>query len=407
MNALENYFRRFGSCERLLAGPPHPDLRLAVVIPCFNEPELQLTLESLWQCERPNAAVEVIVVINSSASATEAIRAQNRQTHSAAVAWSVAHHDPRFAFHILHVPDLPPRHAGVGLARKIGMDEALRRLPPNGVIVCFDADSQCDANYLQAIEEHFERHPQTPGASIYFEHPLTGPLPDPVYRAAARYELHLRYYVQALRYAGFPYAFHTIGSSMAVRSRIYCEQGGMNKRKAGEDFYFLQKIIAVGGFTEITSTRVVPSPRESDRVPFGTGRAVRDQLDGEAKQTYPLEAFLDLKAFWAALPDLSGASPCLRQFLENQHIHDVLREIRANTSDAAAFQRRFIRWFDGFVAMKFIHFARDHFYGARPVVEEAGRLLRRLGAADASDPLPIFRHLCRFGRLPNASLPGN
>jgi len=39
-----------------------------------------------------------------------------------------------------------------------------------------------------------------------------------VYGAIAAYELHLRYYVQALRYAGFPHAHHTVGSCLAVRA---------------------------------------------------------------------------------------------------------------------------------------------------------------------------------------------
>ena len=408
LDALEYYFRRFGFCERLIAGSPAEDLRLAVVVPCFDEPELLLTLESLWNCERPASAAEVIVVINSAADADEPIRERNEETYVAAAAWADAHRDKRLVFHMLHVPDLPPKQAGVGLARKIGMDEALRRVAAEGVIVGLDADCQCDANYLCAIEEHFARNANTPGASIYFEHPQSGPLPAEIYCAAALYELHLRYYVQALRHAGFPYAFHTIGSSMAVRARTYMEQGGMNKRKAGEDFYFLQKIIALGGFSEINRTRVIPSPRGSDRVPFGTGRAVREQLSGQPKQTYPLEAFLDLKAFWSnwsADRHVRVNSACMREFLKAQNIDQVLGEIRANTADADAFRRRFVRWFDGFMAMKFVHFARDKYYGARPVQDEAGRLLELLGWAGGSDVLEDFRHLDRYGRLPNAARP--
>jgi len=254
----------------------------------------------------------------------------------------------------------------------------------DGIIVCLDADTQCDANYLRAIEAHFEAHRESPGASIYFEHPLTGDLPEAMYRAAATYELHLRYYVQALRYAGFPYAFHTVGSAMAVRSHVYMEQGGMNKRKAGEDFYFLQKVIALGGFTEINTTRVIPSPRESDRVPFGTGRAVSDQLKGAEKKTYPLEAFIELKEFWARIPECyrSSALPAPRavtEFLATQNIEEVLQEIRENTANQDAFARRFARWFDGFRTMKFVHFARDQFYGAKPVTPEAARLLQAKG----------------------------
>ena len=92
------------------------------------------------------------------------------------------------------------------------------------------------------------------------------------------YELHLRYLNLFSRFTGFPYAYHTIGSCFGVRAETYASQGGMNKRKAGEDFYFLHKIIPLGEFREINNTCVIPSPRESDRVPFGTGAAIGKYL---------------------------------------------------------------------------------------------------------------------------------
>ena len=48
------------------------------------------------------------------------------------------------------------------LARKIAMDEAVRRFDQightKGIIACFDADSLCDDNYLIELEEHFINH---------------------------------------------------------------------------------------------------------------------------------------------------------------------------------------------------------------------------------------------------------
>src|SRR5256885_274024 len=282
--AVTNYFQRFGFCERQIDEPPPEDLGIVVIVPCFDEPDLIGALDSLRTCERPNGGVEIVVVVNSSADASKQVKARNRASAEEARKYG----------HVIHVPDLPTKHAGVGLARKIGMDEALRRFADvgrlwDGVIVNFDADCCCDANYLRSIEAHFTANSRTPGCSIYFEHP-----PGP----ADLYELHLRYYVQGLRYAGHPYAFHTVGSCMAVRAQVYMEQGGMNKRKAGEDFYFLQKVIALGNYTDLLTTRVMPSARESHRVPFGTGKAVGDHLRGKAALTYPFEAFQHLKAFF-------------------------------------------------------------------------------------------------------------
>src|SRR5439155_20540102 len=203
-----------------------------------------------------------------------------------------------------------------------------------------------------------------------YEHPLEGLLNTKVYEAVAAYELHLRYYLQALRYAGFPHAHHTLGSCMAVRADVYREQGGMNKRQAGEDFYFLHKIIPLGGFADVTETVVHPSPRPSDRVPFGTGKAVRAFLGGKEMGTYPLEAFLDLKQLFDWLPlsyrhgeesagECAGPLPeTVRGFLRQQRFAEAMKDIRRNTSSEAAFLKRFSRWFDGFRAMKFVHYVR-------------------------------------------------
>ena len=414
----EFYFRRFGFCDRQIATPPEPDLGMVVVIPCFNEPDLIGSLEALWLCARPECSVEVIVVVNSPAGCGEEIYSRNQATLKVTAEWIARHRHPRLAFHTLHFPALPAKQAGVGLARKIVMDEALRRFDDvgrmEGIIVGYDADCRCEANYLPALDRHFQENPQSPGCSIYFEHPLEGPLSPQVYRAIAAYELHLRYYLQALRYAGFPHAYHTIGSCMAVRAGAYRKQGGMNRRKAGEDFYFFHKIIPLGGFTDLTLTTIYPSPRPSDRVPFGTGKAVSDLLSGRQIKTYPLEAFLDLKQLIERVPAMYrsrkqdssekwiGLPLSVRGFLAKQQFADVLAEIRRNTSSVDAFSKRFFRWFDGFRAMKFVHHARDNFYGEGRVEEQAARLLEKLtpthhpdGGLSVRELLQLFRaHDC-------------
>ena len=426
--SFQTYFQRFAFCERQIAAPPPPDLEMVVVIPCFNEPDLLGSLESLWACERPTSAVEVIVVVNSPRDCHASIRLQNQRTIAEASPWIAKHAAARFTVHVLDFPDLPAKQAGVGLARKIGMDEAVRRCDdvrkPKGVIVCYDADCRCERNYLCRMERHFQQNPRSPGCSIYFEHPLHGSLEPKIYEAIAAYELHLRYYVQALRYAAFPYAHHTIGSSMAVRADAYARQGGMNKRQAGEDFYFLHKVIPLGGFTDLTATAVYPSPRPSDRVPFGTGKAVGGYLQGKPEASYPLQAFLDLKTFFGKLPELyrsqgsesgsRGRSPSLptlscaelpesvATFLQRHNFAQALEQIRENTSSEAAFRKRFFHWFNGFQAMKFVHHARDHFYGQGRVQPESQKLLALLKCepehgADIEELLKIYRRLDRSG----------
>lgn len=410
----ESYFKRFGAGERRIATPPVSDLALAVVIPCFNEPDLLLSLESLWQCQRPRAATEIIVVINAAENAPPEIIRQNERTLEIGMAWAARRNEPRFACHFIDAANLPPRQAGVGLARKIGMDEAVRRLgdvgrAEDGVIICFDADCRCDSNYLVAIESFFRAHPQSPACAVYFEHPLDEALDEENVEAIIRYELHLRFYIQALRFAGFPHAYHTVGSSMAVRAGAYQREGGMNKRQAGEDFYFLQKIIPLGNFGEVLDTRVLPSPRPSNRVPFGTGRAVRSFAERGSLPTYPWRAFLDLKSLFERVPQMqmdvavAPHSAALETFLASQKFPEALAEIRANTAGEGAFQKRFFRWFDAFRVMKFIHHARDNFHGPGDLEREPRLLLGALGRSPEKTEAPSLRDLLlQFRKLDSA-----
>lgn len=386
---------------------------MVVTIPCFDEPELTKCLASLAYCHPGRMDVEVIVVINHSENASKAVKERNRITYTEALEFSRLHHSQHLRFHIIF-KELPSRHAGVGLARKIAMDEAARRLDwvnkPDGIITCFDADSICLDNYILVLQHFFDRYPKSPGCSIYFEHPIQGEFDPDIYKAITDYELFLRYYVHALRYAGFPHAYQTIGSSMAVRNNIYQKQGGMNKRKAGEDFYFLHKIIPLGNFGEINKTMVIPSPRKSDRVPFGTGKAVNDWIHKKALYTYHLNIFKDLNDFYTKLNLVRDYNQLINKWLgvlpksmvefgSAVELHSNVARIRQNSGGIDSFVSNFHKWFDGFKVLKYVHFARDHFYPSIPINEAARTLLELTNKADPAkssrELLEIYRSMDR------------
>jgi hypothetical protein len=293
--------------------------------------------------------------------------------------------------------NLRAKHFGAGLARKTGLDEAVRRFnelqKPRGILACLDADSPVTSGYFREIEEWFA-HPKHHAAVVNFCHPLEGErYPPQVYEAITLYELHLRYYVQALRYTKFPYAFHTIGSTMVFTAHKYVLAGGMPRKQAGEDFYFLQKLIPLGGFGEIWDTLVMPSPRPSDRVIFGTGAAVKQHLSGERPQgeTYHLQSFDDLKVLFDKastlwkLPandfeDWSYQLPGpLRSFLLNTGFEGELAVIQANSASEKSFIKRFFGLFNAFKVVKYLNYTRDHFYPPMEVMEAPLMLLERLG----------------------------
>ena len=416
---MATYLEKNSLFPKIFDNPVADDLGLIVVIPCFDETELIRSLESLKGCDAPLSSTEVIVIINDGEHTSAEIKSQNSTTFETATTWAKENSTIHLQFLIDYKTDLPKKIAGVGTARKIGMDEAVRRLEsvgkPDGVIVCFDADSLCEKNYFQAIEEHFVKNPKTQACGIHFEHPLEGNEYSPeIYDAITKYELHLRYYIHAQKFASFPLAFQTIGSSMAVRCDAYQQQGGMNKRKAGEDFYFIHKFTILNAHTELKKTKTIPSPRRSDRVPFGTGKAVNEILDKKESNveveylTYNFKIFEDLEPFLTVAPNLllfkqeqvemmkKNLPESIRVFLDENNFDAKLTEIQTNTTIPITFGGRFFRWFNAFFLMKYVHFARDNYYPNISIEEAARTLLQKyyfkdMSGASAKELLLEFR----------------
>ena len=157
---IKNSFKRFADSKPVLEEPISTNTKISIVIPCHNEPDLLGTLDSLLQCDLPDCGVEVIVVVNESEDRgpnTE-VGIQNRQTISDFHKWNRSKKENEIVFHLIEALDLPKKHAGVGLSRKIGMDEALRRfasINQVGTIVCLDADCTVSKSYLTSIYNEF------------------------------------------------------------------------------------------------------------------------------------------------------------------------------------------------------------------------------------------------------------
>ncbi|MFT4600201.1 MAG: hypothetical protein ACI857_000372 [Arenicella sp.] len=390
------YLDKYGFIESQIEQEVESETGIILVIPCFNEPDLVSSLQSLANCSSTKVTVEVIVVINSGENDSAEVKCANEVSSATFDNFKSQYSGPLNFLKIEH-NSLPKKHAGVGLARKIGMDEAVSRfhqIDNDGLIVCFDADATVEVNYLSEIERHFDEHPKSPGCSIHYEHPLSGDeFPSDIYEGITNYELHLRHYNQCLRFCDLPYAYHTVGSSMAVRSSAYQKQGGMNKRKAGEDFYFIHKIIALGGFTELKTTMVIPSPRISDRVPFGTGKAIGDwtNRDEEDFYSYNFYIFKEIKLFVSMIPELyekgfssssSPLHPAFNEYFENLGLVEKLAELKSNTKDFASFEKRFFGWFDAFQVLKTVHFMQKCGFGDVKIIRAVNHMMEEhLGEA--------------------------
>lgn len=367
-----------------------PLVSMIVMIPCLNEPEIFRTLESLWACDPAKSSCEVVVVVNEAENSRIEIKEFNQENYLRLFDWKIKHDRENLVLHPIYAHAVNDRHAGAGMARKIGMDEIVRRFNalnrPEGIIISLDADCLVSPNYLRRIESVFSQNKSCFAATLNFKHRVDE-LDNPKQRLGIQlYEDYLHYYKKALDFAGFPDSIYTIGSAFAVRADAYIKQGGMNRRQAGEDFYFLNKLTKLGKVTEINDVFVYPSARVSDRVPFGTGAAMTKWMNdaGDLALIYNFAAFLDLKVlfgqvdrlfrrnaddgFLAALP----ASVC--DYLQILGFSEKLTEINKNSSSLASFRKRFFQFFDGFIILRFLNLAHQKYYPKQNLSEAIRQL---------------------------------
>jgi hypothetical protein len=292
--------------------------------------------------------------------------------------------------------EMPDKLGGVGLARKLGLDRALSlfdyRRPTTKLMFNLDADAWVEPHYLAAVRRFFEEH-KSHAAVIGYAHRAEA---DRTLQAAiCCYELFLRYYVLGLRFAGSPYAFHTIGSTMVCTPGSYAAVHGMNRREAAEDFYFLNKLAKLATVTEIRTTTVHPAARPSGRVPFGTGRSMIRFLEGGRDEylLYDPEVFRILKrwltlmaadcgrAVQDILPAAARIHPVLGTFLEANRFDEAWPRIQNNYRGHDVLTKAFHVWFDGFKTLKLIHDLTDKAFPRTDMFRAIGDLFEMMDVA--------------------------
>ncbi|MEX2488973.1 MAG: hypothetical protein WD356_05530 [Pseudomonadales bacterium] len=273
-----------------------------------------------------------------------------------------------------------PHGDGVGLARKIGADIALKLIVDGTirtpVIYSTDADVRLPRDYFGAADTH-----RSTAATLYpFRHE-----PEPgLELSATLYEISMFYYVAGLKWAKSPYAFGTVGSTMAIGKEHYAMVRGFPKRQAGEDFYLLNKLAKTGNIRQLAAPIIDITARRSARAPFGTGAnlAKIEALDNPMTEYrfYHPEIFrllancnLMLNTLWA-MDDTDRyleKYPQLRDWCEETGILQLARTRRQNFASQRTFDNFLHEWFDAFRTLKFIHFMRDRFYSSVPFAEIA------------------------------------
>jgi glycosyltransferase involved in cell wall biosynthesis len=399
MKTLERYLKRKAdNASRSLEVDSMDTIDQVIVIPAYDELDyLPDTLESLSKQPREllSRTLVLLVANNRPPDQDDAMVIANNQTTIEFIRDMIDESGPWGSWGLragLIDASSPGKELaekeGVGTARKLGLDwglELFHRQQTHGILINLDADTPVAPNYLESITRHFAQ-PDTWAAVLEYTHPLTGS--DAENEAIAKYESYLRLHKLGLRYAGSPYAIHTIGSTMVCTTQAYAAISGMNAKLAGEDFYFLQQLVKTGKVDTIQDVLVYPSSRISARTPFGTGPALNDLLNATDApyEMYNPKVYRILKEWLAtvekSLGDDGGTlliksaliDTALTTFLETIGFKQHWKQLKENTSSDEKLLEQFHGWFDGLTTLKCIHHLRDHGLGNMGIADVANQL---------------------------------
>lgn len=366
--SLTKYLQRYAEpgalqhADQYLQNRAAPTVKYAhvLVVPAFDEPVA--ALQHLLAACQQHAALPIIVV-NYPEQASAAQIARTKDLYQALCRSNAC---------VIQAYGLP-RRQGVGLARKLGNDVALHLIAAGEVQTSWlrqtDADAVLPADYfLYPLPEHEQ---EQVGAVVFAHHHTS---PDPQLKLAADlYDQHMAYYVAGLRYAGSPFAFPTLGSTICVRVKAYAQVRGFPKRNAGEDFYLLNKVAKVAAVETVVAVRIGLAARLSQRVPFGTGPALArivDDLaeapDGSKYKSYHPDVFTALKALRASMHQYA-ADPTQSVSVSHEALLTAVgwQQLapRLSTHYPTPEQRRRVvdEWFDGLRTLRVVHMLQDEY----------------------------------------------
>lgn len=385
MNSIDNlpdfvkkYLKKFSFTDWHISNNCNQLFENIIVIPALAEFEqLPDCLNSLEQNEDELLAKTlVIVVVNNSVNSDEEIRLNNYKTIQ-----FIKNYNGKLNLSNIDASsegkELPDKFAGVGFARKIGCDLALTKFDYSSdrpkIIFFLDADCTVSPDYLLKVISCFNQQ-ELHSAVVEYEHKFEDDSPEA--EAIICYEIFLRYFRLGLKFSETYYDYHTIGSTIICDVDSYIKAGGMNKRKAGEDYYFLEKLAKLDKIFTITEPLIYPSARKSWRVPFGTGQRITRHLSKKQNEYvgYNPQSFRILKEWLKhflddsvvetekILTDAKKIDSRVYDFLINQNFEKAWNRVLMNNYSNKEIQKQKIYWFDAFKILKLIHYLRDTGY---------------------------------------------
>lgn len=339
-----------------------PTIRVA--IPAMDELDfLPATLDALANQET-DSPFEVYICVNQPESYWNNPTGKLVCEHNRQLLEYLSNYD----FLTLHVLDFsspgkgwPKGKSGVGYARRVLFEQILSESDSNDIIVSMDADTFVSPDYLQSVAVNFLQHEEMTALAVPYYH-NTDPDDETATRAMLRYEIYMRNYAINLLRINSPYGFTALGSAIVMRAKALRKIGNITPLQSGEDFYLVQKFCKMGGLRLFNSECVYPACRYSDRVPFGTGPAMKLGAQGNWN-SYPIfhhslfepihEAYLHLEDLYKGNYNIE--SNLFLAFLQKDNKReDIWTNIRKNVSDFQHFTKAFHQKADGLRILQFV-----------------------------------------------------
>ena len=336
------------------------------IIPSYAEKlYIQHTLDSINQQHKKLLDnTLVVIVINNSKDSSDIIKKNNYATYN-----KIINLNYKFEFIIIDCFSkyyaLPKKNAGVGLARKIGMDYCIKFSTADSLFFSLDADTLINRNYLKVIAHQYNtKNFET--AVINFQHQKNA---NPkIQKAIIEYERLLKDIAKNIKNSGSPYGFVSIGSAIVCTMRAYVSIGGIPPKKATEDFYFLQKLAKYNIVHHIDDILVYPSSRAEQRVYLGTGFRMKNIKNNILFDDLyvPEKAYKNLQFLYQIIESkwncegkeimscLVKNNSKLYQYLEKNNFIQIFESIQKNSIDKKQLLSQFHRWFDNLKIYKFL-----------------------------------------------------
>ena len=367
-NTLNKYYHKtiFDGLKKPHSVPVQLKYDYFFIIPAYNEKlYIEETLQSLSkQNKNLLSNTLVVIVINNSKDASAKIIQNNQDTYD-----KIINSSYNFEFIVIDCfsngYSLPNKSAGVGLARKIGMDYCIDFSNTNSLFFSIDADTIISSNYLKIIIENYIRE-KFAAAVINFKHQKNDNLI--INRAIIKYENLLKDIAENIKKTGSIYGFVSMGSAIVCSMKAYVSIGGMPPKKATEDFYFLQKLAKYQKIYTIDEILVYPSSRAEQRIYLGTGFRMNNIDNKNIFNDLYIDpnAYVDLKRLYhiidsnwnqkssEIMSSVAKNNSKLYQYLNTNNFIEAFDCIQKNSLNKKQLLNQFHRWFDNFKIHKFL-----------------------------------------------------